>query len=250
MRLFGLIGFPLSHSFSKKYFTEKFEKEGLKDCFYELFSIASIHDLNKVLEQNPDLCGLNVTIPYKEQVLSFLNEKDVIVKKIKAANCIKIENGKLQGHNTDAEGFERSLKKQLQPHHSNALILGAGGAGKAVEFVLGKLKIDFKYVSRKPSVNNYSYEQLTSSIIADHTLIINTTPLGMYPKINEAPPIPYEALTSRHYLFDLVYNPEKSLFLQKGEEKKAAIKNGYEMLVIQAEESWRIWNEVAIDNRE
>jgi shikimate dehydrogenase len=242
MRLFGLIGYPLSHSFSKKYFTEKFEKEGLKDCSYELFSIASINDLENVLEQNPSLCGLNVTIPYKEQVLSFLHEKDAIVKKIKACNCICIKNGKLSGHNTDATGFERSLKDQLKPHHSKALILGAGGAAKAVEFVLRKLGVDFKYVSRKPSINNYSYEQLTPSIIADHTLIINTTPLGMYPKINEAPPIPYEALTPLHYLFDLVYNPEKSLFLQKGEERKAAIKNGFEMLVIQAEESWRIWN--------
>lgn len=242
MRLFGLIGYPLSHSFSKKYFTEKFEKEGLKDCSYELFSIASINELKNVLEKNPALCGLNVTIPYKEQVLSFLNEKDAIVKKIKACNCIKIVNGKLQGHNTDAEGFERSLKKQLQPHHSKALILGTGGAAKAVEFVLKKLAIGFKYVSRKPSVHNYSYTQLTAAIIADHTLIINTTPLGMYPRTSEAPAIPYEALTPRHYLFDLVYNPERSLFLQKGEQKGAAIKNGYEMLEIQAEESWRIWN--------
>jgi shikimate dehydrogenase len=243
MRLFGLIGYPLSHSFSKKYFTEKFEKEGLKDCSYELFSIASINELKNVLEQNPSLCGLNVTIPYKEQVLSFLHEKDTIVKKIKACNCISVKNGKLSGHNTDATGFERSLKDQLKPHHLKALILGAGGAAKAVEFVLRNLEINFKYVSRKPSVNNYSYEQLTSSIITDHTLIINTTPLGMYPKTNEAPPIPYEALTPHHYLFDLVYNPERSLFLQKGQDKGAAIKNGYEMLVIQAEESWKIWNE-------
>ena len=242
MRLFGLIGYPLTHSFSKKYFTEKFEKEGLNDCRYELFPIASINELKNVLDQNPDLNGLNVTIPYKEQVLSFLDEKDEVVKKIRASNCITVKKNKLKGYNTDAEGFEKSLKHFLQPHHTNALILGTGGASKAVEFVLKKLRISFKHVSRKPSVHNYSYEQLTSSLLADHTLIINTTPLGMYPKINEAPPIPYEALTGDHYLFDLVYNPERSLFLQKGQEKGAAIKNGYEMLVIQAEESWRIWN--------
>ena len=243
MRLFGLIGYPLSHSFSKKFFTEKFEKEGLNDCRYELFSIASINELRNVLDKHPDLCGLNVTIPYKEQVLPFLNEADEVVKKIKACNCIIIENGKLKGYNTDVEGFERSLKKQLQPHHTKALILGTGGAAKAVEFVLTRLGISFKYVSRKPSVNNYSYEQLTPGIITDHKLIINTTPLGLYPSVNEAPPIPFEALSPEHYLFDLVYNPEKSLFLQKGEEKGTVIKNGYEMLVIQAEESWRIWNE-------
>jgi shikimate dehydrogenase len=243
MRLFGLIGYPLTHSFSKKYFTEKFEKEGLKDCSYELFSIASIDDLQTVLDQNPDLCGLNVTIPYKEQVLSYLDEMDDAVKKIKACNCITIRNKKLIGFNTDAEGFDRSLNTQLRPEHKSALILGTGGAAKAVEYVLQKLGIKFNYVSRKRSVNSYSYEQLTDSIIGDHLLIINTTPLGMYPKISEAPPIPYEALTSRHYLFDLIYNPEKSLFLHKGEQRGARIKNGYEMLVIQAEESWKIWTE-------
>jgi shikimate dehydrogenase len=242
MRLFGLIGYPLTHSFSKKFFTEKFEKEGRTDCRYELFSISTIHDLRKVLDQHPDLRGLNVTIPYKEQVLSFLHEKDEAVRKIKASNCILVTNGKLKGFNTDAEGFERSLQPQLKPHHSKALILGTGGAAKAVEYVLSKLGVNFNYVSRKPSINNYSYEQLTPSIITDHSLIINTTPLGLYPAINEAPPIPYEALTTEHYLYDLVYNPEKSLFLQKGEQMGAAIKNGYEMLVIQAEESWRIWN--------
>lgn len=241
MRLFGLIGYPLSHSFSEKYFAEKFGKEGLLDCSYQLFSIPSIDELNKILDQ-PHLCGLNVTIPYKEQVLPFLDDADSTVKKIKACNCIDIKNGKLKGYNTDIAGFEQSLKAQLKPHHTKALILGTGGAAKAVEFVLKKLKISVKYVSRKPSINNYSYEQLTPAILSDYTLIINTTPLGMYPAINEAPPIPYQALTSNHYLFDLTYNPAKSLFLQKGEEAGTAIKNGYEMLVIQAEESWRIWN--------
>jgi shikimate dehydrogenase len=242
MQLFGLIGYPLSHSFSKKYFTEKFEQEGLTNCRYELFPMASINELKDVLAQNSVLCGLNVTIPYKELVIPFLDETDEVVKKIKACNCIHVKKGKLKGYNTDVKGFEQSLKKHLRPHNRKALILGTGGSAKAVEFVLKKLEIDFKYVSRKPTHNNYSYEQVTPGILTNHTLIINTTPLGMYPAVTEAPPIPYEALTPEHYLFDLVYNPEKTLFLQKGEEKGAVIKNGSEMLVIQAEESWRIWN--------
>lgn len=242
MRLFGLLGYPLSHSFSQKYFTDKFEKEGLADCRYELFSIKSIDELRNVLDRHPDLCGLNVTIPYKEQVLSSLQETDDSVAQIKACNCIDIKNGKLKGYNTDATGFERSLLALLRPHHTRALILGTGGAAKAIEFVLNKLGIAYTYVSRKPSAGTYSYEQLTAGILAACTLIINTTPLGMYPAVSEAPPIPYGSLTADHYLFDLVYNPEKTLFLKKGEERGAAIKNGYEMLVIQAEESWKIWN--------
>ena len=242
MRLFGLIGYPLSHSFSKKYFTEKFEKEQLAGCRYELFPITSINELKDLVKTNKDLAGLNVTIPYKEQVIPFLDDSDKVVSQIKACNCISIVKGKLNGYNTDVSGFEQSLKEKLQPHHTKALILGGGGAAKAVEFVLRKLNIVFRYVSRKPSVHSYSYEQLTVPIITDHPLIINTTPLGMYPSVNEAPQIPYAALTTRHYLFDLVYNPEKTLFLQKGEQQGAIIKNGYEMLVIQAEESWKIWN--------
>jgi shikimate dehydrogenase len=242
-RLFGLIGFPLSHSFSKKYFTQKFEREGLTNCSYELFPLKSLEGLRKLLEQQPTLCGLNVTIPHKEAVLQLLDEKDELVKKIKACNCIRIDkNGKLKGYNTDAIGFEKSLKEQLRPAHKKALILGTGGAAKAVEYVLQKLGIPYKYVSRKPSVYNYSYEQLTPSVIAEHTLIINTTPLGMHPNTTEAAPIPYEALTPDHYLFDMVYNPEKTLFLMKGEKMGALIKNGYDMLVIQAEESWLLWD--------
>jgi shikimate dehydrogenase len=244
MRLFGLIGYPLSHSFSKKYFTEKFEREDLPDCRYEQFPIASIDELKSLLSQQPDLCGLNVTIPYKEQVLSFLHEKDTVVKQINACNCISIQKGKLKGYNTDVLGFELSLKEFLQSQHRKALILGTGGAAKAVEFVLHKLGIVYKHVSRKPSVSAYSYEQLTPAIIADHTLIINTTPLGMYPAITEAPPIPYHAITAGHYLFDLIYNPAKTLFLQKGEEQGCLTKNGHDMLVIQAEESWKIWSSV------
>jgi shikimate dehydrogenase len=244
MRLFGLIGYPLSHSFSKKFFTEKFEKEGLQDCRYELFPIPSIGDLPQVFHDQPGLKGLNVTIPYKEQVLSFLDEQDEVVRRIKACNCIAISRGKRKGHNTDVTGFERSLKTRWHHEHRNALILGTGGAAKAVEYVLEKLGISYKYVSRKPLAGHFSYKELTPSVIATHTLIINTTPLGTYPAVSEAPPIPYESITSSHYLFDLVYNPEKTLFLQKGEEHGAVTRNGYDMLLIQAEESWKIWNEL------
>ena len=242
MRQFGLIGFPLAHSFSKKYFTEKFEREGLKDCSYENFPLPSVQELKKILDDHKDLQGLNVTIPYKESVLQFLDDANELVRKTGACNCIKITGKKLTGYNTDVIGFEKSLQTMLQPSHKNALILGTGGSAKAVEFVLKKLDISYKYVSRKPSVKQFSYEQLTSSVIEKHTLIINTTPLGMYPNVTQAAPIPYNAITKDHFLFDLIYNPEKTLFLQKGEQQGATIQNGYDMLVCQAEESWRIWN--------
>jgi shikimate dehydrogenase len=226
-----------------KFFTEKFQRENLTDCRYDNFSIPTIDELARVLKENPELKGLNVTIPYKENVLSYLDEKTPLVKKIKACNCIRITDGKLTGHNTDAPAFEKSLREKLEAHHQKALILGTGGAAKAVEFSLRNLNIPYKYVSRKPSAKSFSYEQLTDQLMQEYTLIINTTPLGMSPNIIEAPQIPYHALTTRHYLFDLIYNPGKTLFLQKGEEAGAIIKNGYEMLVFQAEESWRIWNE-------
>ena len=242
MRLFGLIGFPLSHSFSKKYFTEKFEREGLNDCKYENFPIASIDELKKILSM-PGLEGLNVTIPYKEKVIPFLYQSSAVVKKIKACNCIKIKDGKLYGYNTDIVGFERSLKKTWNPFvHSHALILGTGGSAKAVKYVFDKFDIKYKKVSRKPSADSYSYEQLTKNIISKYKLIVNTTPLGMFPNIVEAPPIPYEFLTPEHFLFDLIYNPAKTLFLKKGEEHAALIQNGFDMLEMQAEENWKIWN--------
>jgi shikimate dehydrogenase len=242
MRLFGLVGYPLTHSFSKNYFTEKFKKEEIENCRYENFQLATIQDLPKILN-DPDLQGLNVTIPYKESVLSFLNERNEVVKKIGACNCIKIVNGKLIGYNTDVIGFEKSLVSKLNSPHKNALILGTGGAAKAIEFVLRKMGILYRYVSRYPSVNSFSYEQLTSDLLKKNSLIINTTPLGMYPKITEAPPLPYDAITQNHFLFDLIYNPEKTLFLKKGEERGASIQNGYDMLIYQAEESWKIWNQ-------
>jgi shikimate dehydrogenase len=243
MRQFGLIGYPLAQSFSQKFFTEKFARENLADCSYDIFSIPTMDEFPEILANNPGLCGLNVTIPYKEQVLSYLDDKSPLVKKIKACNCIKISDGKLTGYNTDAPAFEKSLKEKLQPHHKKALILGTGGAAKAVEYSLRQLNISYKHVSRKPSAKSFSYEQLTEKLMQEYLLVINTTPLGMHPNIVEAPQIPYHALTQRHYLFDLIYNPAKTLFLQKGEEQGAAIKNGHEMLVLQAEEGWRIWND-------
>ncbi|MEO5683708.1 MAG: shikimate dehydrogenase [Chitinophagaceae bacterium] len=244
MRQFGLIGYPLSHSFSKKYFTEKFEKEGLYDCAYENYPIASIAALQEMLAGNPALEGFNITIPYKEQVLPFLSDESDVVKEIKACNCIKIAGDKLIGYNTDVTGFEFSLKARLGNHHKKALILGTGGAAKAVEYVLRKLGIHYRYVSRTPLPGNLSYGDVTAELLADYTLIINTTPLGMYPNAAELPAIPYTSLGRNHYLFDLVYNPEKTLFLQRGEEQGAVIKNGQDMLVIQAEESWKIWNNI------
>src|SRR5437762_1728929 len=243
MRLFGLIGYPLTHSFSKNYFAEKFKKEGISDCRYENFQLANINDLPKTITENPDLQGLNVTIPHKESVLQFLDGSNELVKQTGACNCIKMVDGKLIGYNTDVIGFEKSLLTKLKPEHKNALILGTGGAAKAVEFVLKKNGISYKKVSRQFSENNFIYEQLTTGIVKESMLIINTTPMGMYPNTNEIPPLLYEAITSKHFLFDLIYNPEKTLFLKQGEEQGAISQNGYEMLVYQAEESWTIWNQ-------
>jgi shikimate dehydrogenase len=241
MRKFGLIGYPLSHSFSQKYFTEKFRQLGITDCQYELYPIEDIAKLRTVL-QDPELYGLNVTIPYKQAVLPFLHEKDAVVAAINACNCIRIADGVLRGYNTDTVGFEASLVRKLQPHHDRALILGTGGASKAVDHVLRKLGIEYLYVSRNVGHGVLRYEEVTEDILRTHTLVINTTPLGMYPKVDECPPLPYEAIGPGHYLFDLVYNPDRTLFLRQGEERGALVENGYDMLIGQAEESWRIWN--------
>jgi shikimate dehydrogenase len=247
MNLFGLIGFPLSHSFSKKYFTERFTREGIPDTAYENFPIASIEALPALIAAHPDLKGLNVTIPYKEAVIPFLTYQNEVVKETSACNCIKIENGELSGYNTDVIGFERTLSKFLLPIHNKALILGTGGAAKAVAYVLKRLGIEYKYVTRKSDAgdpSHISYQQLTDAHVSEHLLIVNTTPLGMYPDTERAPAINYELVTPRHYLFDLTYNPERTLFLRNGEQKGATIQNGYDMLVIQAEESWNIWNDL------
>ena len=243
MRRYGLIGYPLTHSFSQKYFTEKFEREGIIGCAYVNFPIASIEGLSAVLA-DPELCGLNVTIPYKEQVLTFLDERSPVVAAIGACNCIKIKDGMLTGHNTDVVGFEQSLLPKLGSHHRQALVLGTGGAAKAVEYILGKLGIAYRLVTRRPraGTSDLGYQQVDAAVMSAHTLVVNTTPLGMYPRVEEFPPLPYDAVGADHYFFDLVYNPARTLFLQKAEERGAVVENGHEMLLLQAEESWRIWN--------
>jgi shikimate dehydrogenase len=245
MKLYGLIGYPLGHSFSKKYFTEKFQREGLSDCSYELFPIYSIKDLPSLLSSNSFLKGLNVTIPYKQQVLQYVTGTTGAVKEIGAANTIKIIQDKLIAYNTDVIGFENSFIKKLKSSHKKALILGTGGSSKAVQYVLKKLGIDFLLVTRslQPESETINYSSIDEAIIIDHQIIINCTPAGMSPNDDECPYLPYQFITNEHYLFDLVYKPEKTLFLKKGEEQGAVIQNGYEMLIIQAEESWKIWNE-------
>ncbi|MBC7946943.1 MAG: shikimate dehydrogenase [Chitinophagaceae bacterium] len=243
MRLFGLIGYPLAQSFSKKFFSAKFEREGREDCKYELFEIRSIDELSELMRSNPDLEGLNVTIPYKQLVLPFLHSMEGLPVGLAACNCIRIKDGKLSGYNTDVTGFEKSLVPQLKPHHTKALVLGNGGATAAVVYVLDKLGIDHTIVSRRKGIGStITYDQMTEQVMHEHTLIINTTPVGSFPAVDQCPNIPYQFITSNHYLFDVVYNPDKSLFLQKGEERGASVKNGYEWLVVQAEESWVIWN--------
>jgi shikimate dehydrogenase len=244
IRLYGLIGYPLSHSFSKKYFEEKFIREGRSECRFENFSIQSIVTLENILQQNKSILkGLAVTIPYKQQVLKFLDHSTDIPDEIKACNCIKIVDGKLIGYNTDWIGFEKSFTPILKKHHTKALVLGNGGAAIAVCFVLKKLGINYQIVSRrKNEKSTLAHTVLTEEIIGEHTIIINTTPLGTFPAVNDFPFIPYAGITTEHYLFDLVYNPERTMFLQKGEEMGATIKNGADMLTIQAEENWRIWN--------
>jgi len=244
-KVFGLIGATVSHSFSKAYFDEKFFREGLRDYHYELFPLNSINDLENLLKETKGLTGLNVTIPYKEQVMKYLDSVDGFAKKIGAVNVIKINNGKLEGFNTDSDAFLETVEKWLpQDKTFKALILGTGGSSKAVQEALKKLKIDFQVVSREAKKGILSYEDLDkdASIIATSNLVINTTPLGMSPNTETMPPIDYEKLTADHYVYDLIYNPARTLFLQRAEMRGATIKNGLEMLHVQAEKSWKIWN--------
>ena len=241
MRQFGLIGYPLSHSFSQKFFTEKFLKENIVNAQYTNFPIPSIESFAALWEENPNLEGLNVTIPYKKEVIPFLQHSSAVVQEIHACNCIRKFNNELYGYNTDVIGFEKSLLPFLKPHHTHALILGTGGASAAVQWVLQKLNIQYQVVSRKGNTN-LTYDQLSASVIESHTLIINTSPLGMYPNTNEAPNIAYDAISAKHHLYDLVYNPTETLFMKNGLAKGATVQNGLAMLHIQAEESWAIWN--------
>jgi shikimate dehydrogenase len=245
MRLFGLIGYPLSHSFSKKYFTDKFQQENIEDAQYELFEIAQAGLIKDVLVQNPALQGLNVTIPHKEAIIEFLDELDKPVQSIGAVNVIKVlPNGELKGYNSDYHGFKNSLLSFIPKDYSSikALVLGTGGASKAVKAALDDLQISYKMVSRTGSGSVLSYEDITEELVQEYKLIINTSPLGMYPHIDSAPVLPYSALSSSHFLFDLVYNPEETLFMSKGKAEGAKVKNGLEMLYLQAEKAWDIWN--------
>lgn len=243
MRKFGLIGYPLSHSFSKKYFTEKFEKAGIANCEYDNYPLDSIAEFPGLLEALPELQGLNVTVPYKERVIPFLDRLERAAGVVRAVNCIHFTRGEKVGYNTDVIGFKNALRPLIggrQPEQ--ALILGTGGASKAVAYVLEKLGIQYHFVSRYPVAEGYTYKELTGAIIRTHHLIINTTPLGTAPKVEEAPDIPYDFLGKDHLLFDLVYNPAQTRFLSLGKHRGAAIKNGYDMLIGQAEASWDIWS--------
>lgn len=240
MKLYGLIGFPLTHSFSKKYFEEKFAKERIMDCRFELFPLKNINGFVELIKTEQP-CGIAVTIPYKETVIPFLTNIDSAAKEIGAVNCISFSEDGLKGYNTDAIGFEQSLLPLLKPYHSKALVLGTGGSSKAVQYVLKKNNIDFLTVSRNANAHTITYDKIDAGLMQSHTLIINCTPLGMAPDTESSPAIPYDLLTERHLLYDLIYVPEKTKFLRLGEERGAAIKNGFEMLVLQAEENWKIW---------
>ena len=247
MKLYGLIGNPLSHSFSQEYFDNKFKKEKIIDCEYRLFPVAGLNELSTLISEHPNLKGLNVTIPYKRQIINKLDYVNETALKIGAVNCVKIinENKKivLKGYNTDAFGFDSSIMPFLKPYHKKAIILGTGGAAKAVAYVLDKKNIDYVFVSRNPyDCKHIRYKILHEKMMEEHLLIINATPVGMYPDTGFFPDIPYEYITKRHLLFDLIYNPSKTLFLRKGEERGATIVNGLEMLHLQADKAWDIWN--------
>ena len=244
-KIFGLIGATVSHSFSKSYFDEKFFREGLRDYHYELFPLKNISDLEPLLKDTKGLTGLNVTIPYKEQVLKYLDEVDAFAKKVGAVNVIKIKDGKLKGYNTDSEAFYETIEKWLpKDQEIKALILGTGGSSKAVMEALKKLEIEFTLVSReaKKDVLTYKYLEKHPQTISESLLIINTTPLGMSPNTETMPSIDFEHIGPDHFVYDLIYNPARTMFLQKAEMRGAKIKNGLEMLHIQAEKSWVIWN--------
>ena len=240
---FGLIGKNIAYSFSKKYFTEKFSSDLFDDFTYENFDIESINDFPEILKNNPDLKGLNVTIPYKEAIIPFLDTLSDKAFKIGAVNVIRFtKKGNLKGYNSDWYGFKQSLEPLLQPHHKRALILGTGGAAKAVAFALEQLGIFYTFVSREATENAIDYDRINVTTFDNFQIIINCTPLGTSPNVKEFPPIPYQFFTDKHIAFDLIYNPEETQFLKKAKKKGAVTKNGYEMLVFQAEKAWKIWN--------
>ena len=245
MKKYGLLGYPLGHSFSRNYFNQKFEAERI-DAEYLNFEIPEIKEIKNVIKENPELNGLNVTIPYKEQVIPYLDDLDVDARLIGAVNVIKFSKGlfgkvKLKGYNSDIIGFKQSIEPLLKEHHRKALILGTGGASKAVFQGLKQLGVASTFVSRKAKEYCITYEEITPKVMEQYTVIVNTTPLGMYPNVNACPDIPYDLLTSDHLLYDLLYNPDETLFMRKGKEKGAVVKNGLEMLLLQAFAAWEIW---------
>lgn len=246
MRIYGLIGKTLHHSFSKRYFSEKFRSDEIADAKYLNFELKDLGAELPLLKNNPEIKGLNVTIPYKTEIIPFLDELTEECREINACNCIKIKDGKWIGFNTDIIGFEKSFAPFLKPYHKKALIFGTGGASNAVGFVLKKLNIEFLKVSRREikSSSVISYKDISPELLKEYNVVINTTPVGTSPNINECPDLPYEFITPQHYFFDLVYNPAKTLFLSLAEKRGAFIENGDKMLSIQAEESWEIWNDL------
>lgn len=245
MKKFGIIGYPLGHSFSPGYFNEKFQNEGI-DAIYEKYELPVITDLQAIIDYTQDLCGFNVTIPYKEKVMSYLDVISPEARAIGAVNVVKVTNkdGKkhLEGYNSDLIGFTRSIQPLLEAHHKKALVLGTGGASKAVMYGLHKLGIETMLVSRYQKNNTIQYEQIDEEVMKEYTLIVNCTPCGMAPHFDECPAIPYCHITPKHLLFDLIYNPDETLFLKNGREQGAVTKNGLEMLLLQAEGAWEIWN--------
>ncbi|MFI3323537.1 MAG: shikimate dehydrogenase [Rikenellaceae bacterium] len=243
MRKFGLIGKTLKHSFSANYFAAKFEREKITDCSYSLFELEGIEQIRELIEREADLCGFNITIPYKQQIFPYLDSIDIEAERIGAVNCVRIENGLLKGYNADIVGLRASMAKLLGGAYiSRALVLGTGGASSAVQYMLGEMGIEFELVSRDPLKSSLTYSTLSPEEITRSELIINTTPLGTYPDTQSCPSLPYAFVSPSHYLFDLVYNPPLTQFLSYGEQRGAHTLNGETMLLAQAEESWRIWN--------
>lgn len=245
MQKYGLLGYPLGHSFSKTYFNQKFEAEKI-DAEYINFEIPNIKEIKNVLKENPELRGLNVTIPYKEQVIPFLDDLDEDARLIGAVNVIKFTKGlfgrtKLKGYNSDIIGFKQSIEPLLKPSHRKALILGTGGASKAVFQGLKQLGVGATLVSRQQKEFCITYDEITPKTMEQYTVIVNTTPLGMFPNVDACPDIPYDLLTPDHLLYDLLYNPDETLFMKKGKERGAVVKNGLEMLLLQAFAAWEIW---------
>lgn len=242
-RKFGLIGKNISYSFSKKFFTEKFLHQHFHNCEYANYDVDNSTEIPKIIANTKGLVGLNVTIPYKETVIPYLDKISKNANKIGAVNCITIsKKKKLKGYNTDYFGFKKALKPLLKNHHKKALILGTGGASKAIAFALKKLKIEFDFVSRQPSEYEMSYDEVDAAVFKEYQIIINTTPLGTFPNVTDLPKLDYNLFTSKHIAFDLVYNPEETAFLKKARKAGAITKNGHEMLIFQAEKAWLIWN--------